>query len=168
VNKYRTIATAAALAGVAVLGVVVTSAAQAGQTEEQSPWCTGSDLAISAADMRSPSAATTAHRIRFVAADGVSCRIGGRLSNVRFLDADGRDMGVSLTGGQGQYTEAPVDANREAAVYVSSPRKSAQVTPAFIRFDLPGQGSLGDAVKIAWPSGIGTPVQLSGVMAPVS
>jgi hypothetical protein len=160
--------TAVALAGAALVAVAGTAAAQALGTQSETRWCTGGDLVISAGDMRSPSAATTAHRITFVAAEGVSCRIGGRLSNVRFLDADGRDMGVSLTGGQGEYTEAPVDANRQAAVYVSSPRKSAQVTPAFIRFDLPGQGSLGDAVKIAWPSGVGTPVQLSGVMMPVS
>jgi hypothetical protein len=161
--------TAFVVAGAALLAGAGTFAAQAqSDTSAGTPWCTGADLVISAHDMRSPSAATTAHRIRFVAAEGVTCKIGGSLSNVRFLDANGRDMNVSLTGGQGQYTEALVDANREAAVYVGSPRKSAQVTPAFIRFDLPGQGSLGDAVKIAWPSGVGTPVQLSNVMMPVS
>ena len=166
-NKVRK--TAVVVAGAALLAGAGALAAQAqAGTASETPWCTGSDLVISAGDMRSPSSATKAHRIRFVAAEGVSCRIGGRLSNVRFLDADGRDLGVSLTGGQGQYTEAPVDANREAAVYVASPVQSEQVTPAFIRFDLPGQGSLGDAVKIAWPSGVGTPVQLSGLMAPVS
>ena len=166
-NAFRK--TAVVVAGAALLAGAGTFAAQAqSNSSAETPWCTGSDLVISAGDMRSPSSATTAHRIRFVAAEGVSCRIGGRLSNVRFLDADGRDMEVSLTGGQGQYTEAPVDAGREAAVYVSSPRKSPQVTPAFIRFDLPGQGSPGDSVKIAWPSGVGTPVQLSGVMTPVS
>ena len=166
-NTFRK--TAFVVAGAALLAGAGALAAQAqSNTSSAAPWCTGSDLVISAHDMRSPSASTTAHRIRFAAAEGVSCRIGGRLSNVRFLDADGRDLGVSLTGGQGQYTEAPVDANHEAAVYVASPVKSQQVTPAFIRFDLPGQGSLGDAVKIAWPSGVGTPVQFSGVMAPVS
>jgi hypothetical protein len=167
VNAFRK--TAVVVAGAALLAGAGTLAAQAqSNSSAETPWCTGSDLVISANDMRSPSSATTAHRIRFVAAEGVSCRIGGRLSNVRFLDADGRDMGVSLTGGQGQYTEALVDANGEAAVYVGSPRKDPQVTPAFIRFDLPGQGSLGDSVKIAWPSSVGTPVQLSGVMMPVS
>lgn len=167
-NRFRKTTTIGALAFGAVLAVAGTAAAQSFGTQSETRWCTGADLVISANDMRSPSAATNAHRIRFVAAEGVSCRIGGRLSNVRFLDADGRDMGVQLTGGQGQYTEAPVDANREAAVYVASPRKGPQVTPAFIRFDLPGQGSLGHAVKIAWPSGVGTPVQLSGVMMPAS
>jgi hypothetical protein len=168
VKRFRKTTTIGALAVGAVLAVAGTAAAQSFGAQAETRWCTGSDLVISATDMRSPSAATTAHRIRFVAAEGVSCRIGGSLSNVRFLNANGDDMGVQLTGGQGQYTEAPVDANREAAVYVSSPRKSALRTPAFIRFDLPGQGSLGDAVKIAWPSSIGTPVQLSNVMMPVS
>jgi hypothetical protein len=167
VNAFRK--TAVVVAGAALLAGAGTFAAQAqSNSSAETPWCTGSDLVISAGDMRSPSSATKGHQIRFVAAEGVSCRIGGRLSNVRFLDADGHDMDVSLTGGQGQYTEAPVDADREAAVYVGSPRTGPQVTPAFIRFDLPGQGSLGDSVKIAWPSSVGTPVQLSGVMMPVS
>jgi hypothetical protein len=169
-GNYRTIATAAAVAGAAVLGVVATSAAQAGQAEEQLPWCSGSDLAISVHDMRSPSPSTTkAHVITFVAAEGASCRIGGTVSNVRFLDAQGNNMNASQTGGQPPYTETSVGEGRYAAKYVASDLKSPQLYPAFVRFNLPGQGKTGDLVTIAWPkSGIGANVRMGGIQAPAS
>jgi len=88
---------------------------------------------------------------------------------VRFLDANGNDLGVDLAGGQnGEYVELPVDGDREAAVYVRTQLAGPRVNPASIRFDLPIQGSLGDSVIVAWPSGLGGLVKVTDFMAPVS
>lgn len=169
-SRFRTIVTAAALVGSAALAVVATSVAQASGTEAAAPWCTGGDLAISVHDMHSPSPSTTkAHMITFVAAEGASCRIGGTVSNVRFLDAQGNNMNASQNGGQPPYTETSVGEGRYAATYVASDLKSPQIHPAFVRFNLPGQGKTGDLVTIAWPkSGIGANVRMGGITAPVS
>lgn len=168
-SRFRTIATATALAGGAVLAVVATSAAQASGTKAETPWCTGSDLAIRVDDMHSPSVKSKAHVIRFVAAEGASCRIGGTVSNVRFLDLQGKDIHASQNGGQPPYTETPVDEDRYAVTYVASDGEGPQLSPAFVRFNLPGQGKQGDLVTIAWPkSGIGANVRMGGITAPVS
>lgn len=173
-SRFRTIATAAALAGTAALAVVATSVAQASGTKDsdakaETPWCTGSDLAIRVDDMHSPSAKSKAHVIRFVAAEGASCRIGGTVSNVRFLDLKGKDINASQNGGQPPYTEAPVGEDRYAVTYVASDSEGPQLTPAFVRFNLPGQGKQGDLVTIAWPrSGIGANVRMGGITVPVS
>ncbi len=155
--------TAVALAGAALVAVTGTVAAQA-----ETPWCTGSDLVISAHRMNSPSAGSTAHWMRFAPAEGASCKIGGSLSNVRFLDAAGQDMNIPLAGGQtGHYVEVPVGGIHEAAVYVASQIHGPRVTPAFMQFNLPGQGSLGDQVTVAWPSGLGAIVRVGDLMEPV-
>ncbi|NKE58621.1 hypothetical protein FXN61_18065 [Lentzea sp. PSKA42] len=168
-SRFRTIATAAALAGTAALAVVATSAAQASDTKAETRWCTGSDLAIRVDDMHSPSVKSKAHMIRFVSAEGATCRIGGTVSNVRFLDLNGKDMHASQNGGQPPYTEAPVGEDRYAVTYVASDGEGPQLSPAFVRFNLPGQGKLGDLVTIAWPkSGIGANVRMGGITVPVS
>ncbi|MFD5829430.1 hypothetical protein [Lentzea sp. NPDC060358] len=161
-NTFRK--TALALTGAALVATAVSATALAGER----PWCDGSDLVVSAHDMRSPTSASKAHVIRFAAADGASCRIGGSLSNVKFLDAEGQDMNVPLAGGQGEYSEALVDEDREAVVYVSSQSHGPRVNPASVQFDLPGQGSLGDRVTVAWPSGLGAIVRIGNLTAPVS
>jgi hypothetical protein len=169
VSNFRTIATAAALTGAAALAVVATSVAQASGTTEATPWCTGGDLAIGVYDMHSPTVKSKAHQIRLVSAEGASCRIGGSLSNVRFLDSQGKDIHASQNGGQPPYTETPVDEGRSAVVYVASDSAGPQLSPAFVRFNLPGQGKTGDLVTIPWPaSGIGANVRMGGVTAPVS
>jgi hypothetical protein len=169
VSKFRTVATAAALVGAAGLTVVATSFAQASDPAA-TPWCTADDLAIGVYDAHSPSPSTTkAHQISFVAAEGASCRIGGTVSNVRFLDLQGKDMNASQNGGQPPYTETLVDGNRYAVTYVASSLQGPQMYPAFVRFNLPGQGKLGDLVTIPWPnSGIGANVRMGGIQAPVS
>ncbi|MET8760845.1 hypothetical protein [Lentzea sp. NPDC004782] len=168
-SNFRTIATAAALTGAAALAVVATSVAQASGTTEATPWCTGSDLAIGVYDMHSPTVKSKAHQIRLVSAEDASCRIGGSLSNVRFLDSQGRDVHASQNGGQPPYTETLVNEDRSAVVYVASDGEGPQLSPAFVRFNLPGQGKLGDLVTIPWPtSGIGANVRMGGVTAPVS
>ncbi|GAB2855348.1 hypothetical protein [Lentzea nigeriaca] len=174
-NRFRKTTMIGVLAVGAVLAVAGTSAAQGfgkqSETSAQSetPWCSGSDLVITAHKMHSPSEATTAHHIRLAAAEGVSCKIGGTLSNVRFLDAEGRDMNVQLAGGQtGHYVELPVDGTHEAAVYVASQIHGPRVNPASIQFNLPGKGSLGDSVTVAWPSGLGALVRVGDLMAPAS
>lgn len=155
--------TAVALAGAALLTVPGTVAAQA-----ETPWCTGSDLVISAHRMNKPSANATAHWMRLAPAEGASCKIGGSLSNVRFLDAGGRDLNIPLAGGQtGPYVEVPVGGIHEAAVYVGSQIQGPTVTPAYMMFNLPGQGGLGDLVLVAWPSSIGTIVRVGDVTEPV-
>jgi hypothetical protein len=160
--------TAVALAGAALVAVAGTAAANALDTRSETRWCTGSDLVISAHRMHSPSAATTAHWMRFAPAEGASCKIGGTLSNVRFLDAEGKDMNIPLAGGQtGHYVEVPVGGVHEAAVYVSSQIHGPRVSPASIRFNLPGQGSLGDQVTVAWPSSLGAIVRVGDIMEPV-
>ncbi|MGW6932845.1 hypothetical protein ACWGE0_22505 [Lentzea sp. NPDC054927] len=157
--------TAVALTGAALVAVAGSGAANA-QSETQ--WCTGSDLVISAHRMNKPSANATAHWMRFAPAEGASCKIGGSLSNVRFLDAGGRDMNIPLAGGQtGHYVEVPVGGIHEAAVYVGSQIQGPTVSPAYVLFNLPGQGSLGDLVLVAWPSSIGTIVRVGDVMEPV-
>jgi hypothetical protein len=169
VSNFRKIAIAAALTGAAALAAVATSAAQASGTTAATPWCTGSDLAIAVYDMHSPSAKSKAHQIRLVSAEGASCRIGGSLSNVRFLDNRGRDIHASQNGGQPPYTETLVNENVSAVVYVASDAEGPQLTPAFVRFNLPGQGALGDLVTVPWPkSGIGANVRMGGVSAPAS
>lgn len=165
-NSFRKTTTAAALAGAAFLAVAGTAVADAADT--QTPWCTGSDLVISAHRMNKPSANATAHWIRIAPAEGVSCKIGGSLSNVRFLDAGGQDMNIPLAGGQtGHYVEVPVGGIHEAAVYVGSQIQGPTVTPAYMMFNLPGQGSLGNLVLVAWPSSIGSIVRVGDVMEPV-
>ncbi|KJK48998.1 hypothetical protein UK23_15345 [Lentzea aerocolonigenes] len=143
--------------------VTGTVAAQA-----ETSWCTGSDLVISAHRMNKPSANATAHWMRFAPAEGASCKIGGSLSNVRFLDAGGRDMNIPLAGGQtGHYVEVPVGGIHEAAVYVGSEIQGPTVTPAYMMFNLPGQNSLGDLVLVKWPSSIGTIVRVGDLTPPV-
>lgn len=168
-SRFRKTTAIGALVG-AALAVAGTSAAQAVDTQSEARWCTGSDLAISVHDMRSPSPSTSkAHVITFVAAEGASCRIGGTVSNVRFLDAQGNNVNASQNGGQPPYTETSVGEGRYAATYVASDLKSPQIYPAFVRFNLPGQGTTGDLVTIAWPkSGIGANVRMGGITAPVS
>lgn len=157
--------TAVALTGAALVVVAGTGAANA---QSETGWCTGSDLVISAHRMNKPSANATAHWMRLAPAEGVSCKIGGSLSNVRFLDAGGRDMNIPLAGGQtGHYVEVPVGGIYEAAVYVGSQIQGPTVTPAYMLFNLPGQGSLGDLVLVAWPSSLGTIVRVGDVMEPV-
>lgn len=174
-SKFRT--TTIALAGAALLAVGGTAAAYAFEVQQETKsnaqqearWCTGSDLVISAHDMRPNGNTYKGHEIRFAAAEGVTCTIGGSLSNVRFLDAKGQDMNVPLTGGQGEYREATVrDGWYPAVAYAGSPIKGPQVTPAYIQFDLPGQGSLGDRITIAWPSSIGAPVNFGNIGWPAS
>ena len=165
-NSFRRTTTAAALAGAAFLAVAGPAVADAADT--QTPWCNGSDLVISAHRMNKPSANATAHWIRIAPAEGVSCKIGGSLSNVRFLDAAGQDMNIPLAGGQtGNYVEVPVGGIHEAAVYVGSQIQGPTMTPAYMMFNLPGQGSLGNLVLVAWPSSIGTIVRVGDVTAPV-
>ena len=164
-NKFRT--TTIALAGAALLAVAGTAAANALDTQQETRWCTGADMVISAHDMRPRGTTTKGHEIRFAAAEGVTCTIGGKLSNVRFLDAKGQDLNVALTGGQGEYREATIHGEYHAVVYAGSPVQGSQVTPAFIQFDLPGQGSLGDRITTAWPSSIGAPVQFGNIGWPV-
>lgn len=168
-NRFRKTTVIGVIAVGAALAVAGTSAAQGFGKQSETRWCASGDLVISAHDMRSPTSATKAHQIRFAAAEGAACRIGGTLSNVRFLDAEGRDMEIPLAGGQtGHYVELPVDASHEAAVYVSSQSHGPRVNPASIRFNLPGQGSLGDSVTVAWPSGLGAIVRVGDLMAPAS
>lgn len=168
-SRFRTIATAAALAGTAALAGVAASAAQASDPTAAAPWCTGDDLAIRVDDMRSPSVKDKAHVIRFVAAEGVSCRIGGTVSNLRFLDWKGNDIHAALNGGQPPYSETLVGGDSYAAKYVASNSEGPQQFPAFVRFNLPGQGKLGALVTVAWPaSGIGAEyVRSGGITAPV-
>ncbi|MFD9704695.1 hypothetical protein [Lentzea sp. NPDC059081] len=168
-SRFRTIATAAALAGTAALAVVAASAAQASGTKAAAPWCTGDDLAIRVDDMHSPSAKDKAHVIRFVAAEGASCRIGGTVSNLRFLDWKGEDVHAALNGRQPPYTETLVGGDSYAAMYIASNNEGPQQSPAFVRFNLPGQGQLGALVTVAWPaSGIGAEyVRGGGIQAPV-
>lgn len=161
--------TAVALAGAALVAVGGTGAATAADTRSETRWCTGSDLVISAHRMNKPSANATAHWMRFAPAEGASCKIGGSLSNVRFLDATGRDMNIPLAGDQtGRYVEVPVGGIYEAAVYVGSQIQGPTVTPAYMMFNLPGQdGRPGDLKLISWPSSIGTIVRVGDVMEPV-
>ncbi|MFI6095746.1 hypothetical protein ACIA8G_09345 [Lentzea sp. NPDC051213] len=171
-NTFRKTMTAAGLAGVALLAVVGTSAALGGDTGQKKgdvPWCTGSDLDVNAYDAHAPNDASKLFRIAFTAKDGVNCKIGGTLSNVQFIDDAGQDIGADLTvPPPGEYVELPVDADHEAAIYVSTQLHGPRLNPASIRFDLPGQGSLGDSVTVAWPSGLGALVTVTDFMAPVS
>ncbi|WP_090067358.1 hypothetical protein [Lentzea flaviverrucosa] len=162
-NSFRN--TALALAGAALLSAAGPTTAQAADV---APWCTGDDLVISAHDMRPNGTTNKGHVVRFTAAEGVTCTIGGSVSNLRFLDAEGADMNVPLTGGQGEYSEATVHGFYSAVLYVGSRISGPHVTPASIQFDLPGKGSLGDRVTVAWPSWIGTPVQAGNIGWPVS
>ncbi|MFD4642208.1 hypothetical protein ACFWN2_33215 [Lentzea sp. NPDC058436] len=155
--------TALGLAGAALLSAVVPAVASADDT----PWCTGDDLVITAHNMRSPSPASKAHQILFAAADGVSCRIGGSLSDVRFLDADGEDLGINPEMQNGDYVEVPVVEWREAAVYVASQIHGPRVTPASVRFTLPGENGPGDSVTVAWPSNLSPVVRFGSLTAPV-
>ncbi|HEX7305539.1 hypothetical protein [Lentzea sp.] len=167
-SRFRTIATAAALTATAAVAVVAASAAQASGPATAAPWCTGDDLAIRVDDMRSPTAADKGHVIKFVAAEGASCRIGGTVSNLRFLDQQGNDINASQTGGQPPYTEKLISGDSFAAMYVASKSQGPQFYPAFVRFNLPGQGKLGALVTVAWPaSGIGEWVRSGGITEPV-
>lgn len=160
-NSLRTTAAVLAVTFIAATGASATAQADV-------PWCTGGDLVITAHDMRSPSSASKAHQIIFTAADGVSCRIGGSLSDVRFLDADGEDLGVEPEVRGGDHVEVPVGGSGRAAVYVASQIHGPRVAPASVRFTLPGEDGPGDQVTVAWPSGLSPVVRFGSLTAPVS
>ncbi|NGY61576.1 hypothetical protein G7043_21850 [Lentzea sp. NEAU-D13] len=168
-NPFRKTLSAAVLAGAAVLAV--TSAAQGANAQPSAGpvWCTSAHIDVKAHDAHSPSKTDKLFWIRFTAKEGANCKIGGTLSNVRFVDTNGNDVGARLTGGQnGKYVELPVDGVREAAVYVTTKRGGQRFAPAGIIFNLPGQGRLGDLVKLPWPSDLGEFVTVTDLMAPVS
>ena len=171
-NKVRKTMTAATLAGAAFLVIAGMSAAfgdEAQQGQNGVAWCTGSDLDVQAYDAHAPNDASKAFRIAFTAKDGANCKIGGTLSNVRFLDANGHDLNAELTIPRpGDYAEVPVDNDHEAAVYVSTQLHGPRLNAATIQFNLPGQGSLGDSVTVAWPSGLGALITVGDLMAPIS
>jgi hypothetical protein len=170
VSNFRTIAAAAALAGAASLAVA-TSAAQASDTKDATEWCTSSDLAISVVDMRvrPGTEGTKGHMIDFASAEGATCKLWGPLTNVRFLDARGKNMNVSLPDAQGPFAEEVVRDYSHPVVYLGSRSEGPQVYPKYIRFNLPIPGRQGDLVTIPWPSsGLGTDIRLTGIVSPVS
>lgn len=171
VNAFRK--TAVVVAGAALLAGAGTLAAQAqSNSSAETPWCTGSDLVISAGRSHSPSEGSIAHRITLAAAEGASCKIGGNLINVRFLDEAGNDLNVPLTGFPHTHEDAVlVEGHREAAVYMSSQLHGPRVFPASVRFNLPNNsGNLGESVAVAWPAetGIGAMLKMGYLMSPVS
>ncbi|WP_285643919.1 hypothetical protein [Lentzea sp. NBRC 102530] len=105
------------------------------------------------------------HQIRLVAADGVSCVLGGSLSDVRFLDADGQDLGIDPEIQPGDHVEVQAGGHREAAVHVASQIHGPRENPASVRFTLPGSG---DPVTVAWPSNLSPVVRFGSITAPVN
>jgi hypothetical protein len=75
---------------------------------------------------------------------------------------------VNKTVQNGEYVEVLVGEHREAAVHVASQIHGPRVTPASIRFTLPGQGGPGDSVTVVWPSNLSPVVRLGSLTAPVS
>ncbi|GGP45457.1 hypothetical protein [Saccharothrix coeruleofusca] len=160
-NVFRKTLTAAALTSAALLAVAGTSAASAGNAQSANsdvPWCTDADLNVRAHDGHSPNSGSKLFIIELAAKEGVSCKIGGPLSNVRFFDAKG-ELDVALTvGRKPEYVEVPVNSQHSAVVYAATPSSGPSVTPTGISFDLPGKGQLAGKVKIAWPSDLRGPV----------
>ena len=168
-NPFRKTLSAAVAASAAFLAVA--SAAQGANAQPQSadlPWCTSAYIDVKAHNRPSPSVSDKLFWIRFTAKEGAYCKIGGSLSNVRFVDTNGNDVGVSINGPKGAYVELPIGDHREAAVYVSSKLGGKRIKPAGIIFNLPGKGRPGDVVKLPWPSDLGESLTITDLMSPVS
>ncbi|MCP2169757.1 hypothetical protein LX83_006643 [Goodfellowiella coeruleoviolacea] len=170
-NAFRKTLTAAALTSAALLAVAGTSAAAATGARSANAdvaWCTSADLDINAHDAHSPNQDTKLFWITIAARDGVTCRIGGALSNVRFLSAKGNNLNISVAGGQSDDdVEILLDGGiHEAAVYVGTPVGGPRLAPASMSFTLPGENGPGDTMQIAWPSNVGGYVVMSAIQYP--
>ncbi|GLY52792.1 hypothetical protein Lesp01_64480 [Lentzea sp. NBRC 102530] len=91
--------------------------------------------------------------------------LGGSLSDVRFLDADGQDLGIDPEIQPGDHVEVQAGGHREAAVHVASQIHGPRENPASVRFTLPGSG---DPVTVAWPSNLSPVVRFGSITAPVN
>lgn len=152
------------IAAVALALAAVPFAAQA----EEAGWCRAGDLHVSVSEGRAPVASDRLFRITFEAAGGDICRIGGVLSDVRFLH-DGTQVDVPIAGGQtGRPETITVDAGHPAVVHMKAPKHAPAVDVSSIEFTLPGQGTRGDTLGADWPSAIGGPVQFGQISSPVS
>ena len=167
-NPFRKTLSAAVLTGAAVLAATSAAHGDSAQPSAGPVWCTSAYIDVKAHNRPSPSASDKLFWIRFTAKEGANCKIGGSLSNVRFVDTNGNDVGVGINGPKGDYVELPIGGVHEAAVYVSSKLGGHRIKPAGIIFNLPGKGRPGDLVKLAWPSDLGTSVAITDLMAPVS
>ncbi|KOV81753.1 hypothetical protein ADL03_27515 [Nocardia sp. NRRL S-836] len=148
---------------------LATAASPAVASADTAGWCSSRDLRITVGEGRAPVASDRLFAIHLRAAGPGPCTIRGLLSEVRFLRGD-TELDVPIAGGQPQQWPEliTVDGDHEAVVYMSAPKKAVPQPVDHIRFILPGDGTSGDTVKIAWPSPVGGPVKFGIIMSPVS
>ncbi|WP_433271585.1 hypothetical protein ACQPZF_12800 [Actinosynnema sp. CS-041913] len=132
-------------------------------------WCSTGDLEITAAEHVSPSADSRLFAVHFAGRAATRCTIGGTLSDVTFAAQDGSRLDVEIGGGQPQdYTEISVGDGREAVVYLrTAPDSGAGLPAATVSFSLPGKGTKGPFVTVAWPAPFDGPLSVTNLMEPV-
>ncbi|ANZ41420.1 hypothetical protein BBK82_41145 [Lentzea guizhouensis] len=155
------------IAAVAALSLAAAASPAVAATDDG--WCGSEDLLITVSEGRAPVAADRLFAIHLQTAGNGPCTIRGMLSEVRFLQGE-TDLDVPIAGGQPQ--EWPefitVDADSEAVVYMSAPKKAKPQPVDHIRFILPGNGTRGDTVTVPWPSPVGGLVDFGIIVSPVS
>ncbi|WP_121007015.1 hypothetical protein [Saccharothrix australiensis] len=132
-------------------------------------WCTARDLEISAVEHVSPAPDDRLFALHFAPRGLVHCVIGGTLGDVAFAALDGVPLDPGIGGGQGpDHGEISVGDHREAVVYFRAPGEGGPDQPvATVSFTLPGKGTEGESVTVAWPSPFHGPLHVTGLMEPV-
>ncbi len=152
-----------------LVALSLAAAASPAVAETDDGWCTSQDLRITVSEGRAPVASDRLFAIHLRTAGPGPCTIRGMLSEVRFLQGD-TELDVPIAGGQPQETPQPhtVTADYGPVVYMKAPRKAVPQPVDHIRFILPGDGTNGGTVEVAWPSPVGGPVQFGIITSPVS
>jgi hypothetical protein len=130
--------------------------------------CAAGQLRMAVAEARSPNDTGRMFQIDFAAHQAVSCTLSGTLGDLRFLDAKGQPIalavGASADSGE-ELQDVTVTGDRTAVVYVVTPKVSGKPNAVTsIGFSLPASG---ERVKLAWPSPVDGPVNITPIMTPV-
>jgi hypothetical protein len=131
--------------------------------------CAAGQLRMDVAEARSPNEGGRMFQIDFAAHPAVSCTLSGTLGDFRFLDAKGQTVALPVGASAGSaeaVKDITVAGTRTAVVYIVTPKASGKPSSvASIGFSLPVSG---ERVKLAWPSPVDGPVNLTPIMSPVS
>ena len=152
-----------------LVALSLATAASPAVAETDAGWCTSEDLRITVGEGRAPVSTDRLFVIGLRTAGSDTCVIRGLLSEVRFLQGD-TELDVPIAGGQPQGTPQllTVTAEYGPVVYMKAPKKAEPQPVDHIRFILPGDGTNGGTVKVAWPSPVGGPVQFGIITSPAS
>ncbi|HEV7979957.1 hypothetical protein [Amycolatopsis sp.] len=130
--------------------------------------CAAGQLRMDVAEARSPNDTGRMFQIDFAAHPAVSCTLSGSLGDIRFLDAEGQTVALAVGASAGaaeELQDVTVAGDRTAVVYIVTPKASGEPNSVTsIGFSLPASR---ERVKLAWPSPVDGPVNVTPIMAPV-